>query len=120
MRQDAKPNMGWRRRRFLFARAWQPVPPETRDGPPDGNQQGLGPDAPARKPQADHVRQPAAGFRSLAPRFRGGENFSRRRNALPVPAPDFRVFDGADLTGLRAVRRAASAARGRIYPAAAA
>ena len=48
--------------------------------------------------------QPAARFRLLAPRFPGSENSSRRRNAFPVLAPAFRVFDAADLAGLRALR----------------
>ncbi len=64
--------------------------------------------------------QPAARFRLLAPRFPGSEDSSRRRNAFPVLAPAFRVFDAADLAGLRALRAAASAAAGRIFRAAAA
>src|ERR1039457_4942555 len=66
MRQSAEPDLGRRRRRFLFARARQPVPPETRDGSPDGSQQDLEPDAPARDPQADYDREPA-GLGGMAP-----------------------------------------------------
>jgi hypothetical protein len=69
VRQNAKPDMGRRRRQFLFARARQSVSSETRDGPPDGDQQDFHPDAPARKSQADYLGQSAARFGGLAPRF---------------------------------------------------